>query len=144
MGVAWFSSRLRGVGVVEIESARLDRTCYVQAIGKVRVGAGVPSTVAGVFIAHHCLAARVDVTGWVTAAMQELFREDDKVDLWVWILETMELPSGEKSLTTSGIFSRHCAGRSSEFPDSPRICAFWRFARVKTLCMTRVGWVYGI
>jgi len=138
-----FSRPQRGVGVITMPDAGLDTTRRVE----VPPGAGllrllVPGVAVGVFIDHRCVAAGVEVTGWLKYATRELFSKDEGVEFWPWIVQGTELPPWEDSLSPTGTEMSLSAGGSWEFPKGPRFCWFWRLGRLRTFCTTGVvsGW----
>jgi len=67
MVVGRFSSPLRGVGVLAMLDAGLDKTRRVESVCIVQLGAGVlrllvPGMAVGVIIDRRCVADRVEVT----------------------------------------------------------------------------------
>jgi hypothetical protein len=62
MGVGRFSRRQRGVGVLAIPDAGLDKTRYVESACNVPLRAGVlrQFVAVGVVINHHCVADGVE------------------------------------------------------------------------------------
>jgi hypothetical protein len=81
MGVGRFSRCLRGVGVITMPDAGLDKTLRIE----VPPGAGVltlytPRVAVGVYIDHRCVVDGVEFKRRLISAMRELFREDEGVE----------------------------------------------------------------
>ena len=147
MGVGMFSRPRRGVGVLAMLDAGLDMTPRIKSVCVIPLGSGavrllVPGVAVRVIIDRRCVADGVEVTRWVISATRELFSEDVGVEFWPWIVEVTQLPPWEESLSPAGTKTRLLAGGSSEFPEGPRFCWFWRLARLGTFRTTGdvTGW----
>jgi len=101
--------------------AGLDTMRRVDSVCEVPLGAGVlwllvPGVAVGVIIHRRCVA------DGVISATRELFSEDEGVEFWPWIVEAMELPPSEESLSPAGTEMPLLAGGSWELPEGPRFC----------------------
>jgi hypothetical protein len=143
MGVGRFTRRLRGVGVLAMPDAGLDKMRRVESTCKVPRGAGVqwllvPTMGIGQVIDRRSAADGVEVTDWVISGTWELFSQHEGVVFWPWIANGMEHLPWAGFLLQAGTETPLLAGANWAFPDSWHFCWFWRLARLRIFPMTRL------
>jgi len=100
MGVDRVSRPRRDVEVLAMPDTGLDTTWRIESVCNILLGASVlqlllPGMAVGVLIDRHCVADRMEVPHWLISATHEVISNDEGVEFWPWIVEAMELPSGE-------------------------------------------------
>jgi len=130
MRVGRFASLLRWVGVIAMPDARLGTTLRFDCVSEVPLNSGVirlaiPRVEVWAFIDHCCVADGVEVMGWVRSGRRELFSADEALEFSVCIVETMELPPWEESLSPAGTEMPLLEGGSGKFPEVTRVGWFW-------------------
>jgi hypothetical protein len=62
----------------------------------------LPCITVVVFLTRRWVADRLELTRWVISATQELFNQDEVVEVWPWICEATELPPWMETLSPAG------------------------------------------